>query len=215
MFVSCYKKSYKKLYLALVPWNLQSFCNPNAYFWMFPTKPILPSLFRDFILEWCWSCLGGFCKFHFNYCGVIESLHSYIPRIHVIIVTSSSLVKTFVGPILLLLVFPFKWMEKELSGMFQNLLAFFNECVPLSIASMVVSNVWSIHFPLYFVSGALLTIWHGCLLSNASYGGIFSLSKVAWSITTFCRLWGTLNIMMSSSPWPKFATSKGYAFQAH
>jgi hypothetical protein len=113
------------------------------------------------MLEWCWFCLSGFCNFHFNCCSAIESPHSYIPRIHVIIVTNSSLVKTLVGPILSFLVFQFKWSKRELSGMFQDLLAFLNECVPFSIASMVASNVWSIHFPLYFVSGTLLFTWHG------------------------------------------------------
>jgi hypothetical protein len=34
--------------------------------------------------------------------------------------------------------------------MFQNLLAFLNERVPLSIASMASSNDWSIHFPFFF-----------------------------------------------------------------
>ncbi len=148
------------------------------------------------MLKWCWSYLGGFRNFHFNCCSVIKSPHFYISRIHVTIVTLSSLVKTFVGPILLLLVFPFKWSKRELSGMFQDLFTFLNECLPLSIASMVATNVWSIHFPLNFVSGTLLITWHGCLLFDVSYGGTFSLSKAAWSITTLHQLWGTLNIMM-------------------
>jgi hypothetical protein len=182
-----------------VPWNLQSFCNPNAYFWMLLTKPILPSLFRDFILESCWSCLGGFCNFHFNYCSVIESPHSYIPRIHVTIVTSSSSVKTLTGPILLLLVFPFKWSERELNGMFQDLLAFLNECVPFNCPHGCFQCL-IYPFTSLFCYGTLLTIWHGCLLFDASYGGTFSLSKVAWSITTLHCLWSTLNIMMVQLP---------------
>jgi hypothetical protein len=89
-----------------------------------------------------------------------------------------------------------KWSERELSGMFQDLLAFLNECVPFSIASMVASNVWSIHFSFYFASGTLLITWHGYLLFDASYGGTFSLSKAVWFITTLCCLWNTSNITM-------------------
>ncbi len=95
--------------------------------------------------------------FIFNCCSVIKSSHSCIPRTHVTIVTTSSYVNTHVGPIFLLLVFPFKWSKRELSGMFQNLLNFFNEFVPLSIASMASSNDRSIHFPLFIIGGTLLT----------------------------------------------------------
>ncbi len=103
------------------------------------------------------SCLNGvglvwvrLTNFIFNCCSLIESPHSYIPRTHATIVTSSSFVNTHVGPIFMFLVIPFKWLEKELNGMFQNLLAFLNERVPLSIASMASSNDWSIHFPFFF-----------------------------------------------------------------
>ncbi len=112
--------------------------------------------------------------FIFNCCSVIESPHSYIPRTHATIVAFSSFVNTHAGPIFVFLVFPSKWLERELSSTFQDLLTFFNECVPFSIASMASSNDWSTHFPLFHSSGTLLTTWHGCLVYDASCGCTFS-----------------------------------------
>jgi hypothetical protein len=113
------------------------------------------------LIGW-WSYLGKFSTFILNCCSVIENPHSYISRIHAITITSSSYLNTLASPI-----FPFKWLKRELGGMFQDLLAFFNECVPFSIASMVSSNVWFVHFPFFLIGGVLLTIWHGHLVCQA------------------------------------------------
>jgi len=118
--------------------------------------------------------------FIFNCCSVIESPHSYIPRTHATIVTSSSFVNTHVGPIFMFHVFPFKWLEKKLNGMFQNLLAFFNERVPLSITSMASSNDCLSISPFFFSSGTLLITWHGCLVCDARCVGTLSWSKVVF-----------------------------------
>jgi hypothetical protein len=138
----------------------------------------------------------NFATFIFNSCNVIKNPHSYIPRIHAIIVTSSSYVNTLASPIFPLFVFPFKWSKRELGGMFQDLLTVLNECVPFSTASMASSNVWFVHFPFFLIGWTLLTTWHGYLVFNVGYGGTFSLSKVTWSITTLHCLQGTLKIMM-------------------
>jgi hypothetical protein len=83
-----------------------------------------------------------------------------------------------------------------LGGMFQDLFAFFNQCVPFSIASMASSNVWFVQFPFFLIGGTLLITWHGYLVFNVSYGGTLSLSKAVWFITTLHYLQGTLKILM-------------------
>jgi hypothetical protein len=75
-----------------------------------------------------------------------------------------------------------------LNDMFQDLLTFLNECVPLSITSMASSNDWSVHFPFFLFGGTLLTIWHGYLVHDASCGATFSWFKVVWSIITLRHL---------------------------
>jgi hypothetical protein len=75
-------------------------------------------------------------------------------------------------------------------------LAFFKECVPFSTTSMASSNVWFVHFPFFIIGGTLLTTWHGYLVSNAGYGGTFSLSKATWFITTLHHLQGTMKNMI-------------------
>jgi hypothetical protein len=56
--------------------------------------------------------------------------------------------------------------------------------------------MFGFHFPFVLIGGTLLTTWHGCLVSNAGYGGTFSLSKAVWSITTLHHLQSMLKIMM-------------------
>ncbi len=51
----------------------------------------------------------------FSFVNVIESSHSCIVRIHATIITSSSFINTIVGPIILDLIFPFKWLEREVN----------------------------------------------------------------------------------------------------
>jgi hypothetical protein len=67
--------------------------------------------------------------------------------------TSSSFVNTPPNPIFLDLVFIFRWLEKELKGMFHYLLALLKKHVPFSIASIIASNVSSIHMPLLLAIG--------------------------------------------------------------
>ncbi len=83
----------------------------------------------------------------------MDSAHSCIINVHVIIAESSSFVSTLLGPIFLDLVFPFRWLERELIGMFHDLLALFKECVPLSTTSMAVCNASSIHMLLLVFEG--------------------------------------------------------------
>ncbi len=105
-----------------------------------------PSIFRDKIIH--------ITKFEknayiiFNYRRLIDSLHSYIAKVHSITSASSYAMNTPFGPISLDLVFPFKWLESELVGMFHVLMAFLNECVPFSTTSIVVSNASSVHIHL-------------------------------------------------------------------
>jgi hypothetical protein len=46
----------------------------------------------------------------------MESPHSYIFKTHAIIISSSS-ISTLGGPIFLLLVFPYRWLENEVTDM--------------------------------------------------------------------------------------------------
>ncbi len=70
----------------------------------------------------------------------MDNPHPYILKTHATIASSLSFVSTTNGPICLLLIFPFRWLESEIIGMPQNLLALRKEVIPCSIASMVVSN---------------------------------------------------------------------------
>ncbi len=83
----------------------------------------------------------------------MDSPHSPITNVHVITVASFSLVRTPLGLIFLDLVFPFKWLEMELIGMFHALLALRRENVPFSIASIINSKASFIHMPLLVVEG--------------------------------------------------------------
>ncbi len=123
-------------------------------------KPIPLGIFMTLCLNGVGLVWVSSVTFIFICCNVIENPHSYIPRIHGIIIISSSCVNTIVSPIFPLLVLPFKWSKRELGGMFQDLFAFFNECVPFSIASMASSNVWFVQFPFFLIGGTLLITWH-------------------------------------------------------
>jgi hypothetical protein len=54
---------------------------------------------------------------------------------------------TLGGPIILSLVFPFRWLENEAKGMLKELLAPLNDVMLLLIASMASSSCSTIHFP--------------------------------------------------------------------
>jgi len=63
--------------------------------------------------------------------------------------------------------------------MSHDILALLNEHVPLSIASITSFKASStIHFPLVFVEGTLLTYGLLCLVFDASLSNMFSLPNV-------------------------------------
>jgi hypothetical protein len=65
-----------------------------------------------------------FVTFIFNCYILIDSPHSYITKVHLIISTSSFVVSTPLSPIFFNLVFPFKWSKNELKGMLMNVSLF-------------------------------------------------------------------------------------------
>jgi len=89
----------------------------------------------------------------------MDGPHSWIDNVHVITIAFSSFVSTTLGPIFLDLVFPFRWLVKELIGMFHDLLAFFMECVPFSITSIIVFNTSSVHMPFLALDSIVVLIF--------------------------------------------------------
>jgi hypothetical protein len=88
----------------------------------------------------------------------MESPHSYILKSHAIIASSSSFVNTPGGPIFLLLVFPYRWLENEVMNMPQNLLAHHKEIILLSTTFRATSNDSFEHLPLRFAAGTLFIL---------------------------------------------------------
>jgi len=86
--------------------------------------------------------------FIFNCYRLINSPTSGIDKTQATTTWSSSTVSMLVGPGFLDLVFPYKWLDNEVRGMFECILAFLNKVVLFSIASMASSNVSLIHLPL-------------------------------------------------------------------
>jgi hypothetical protein len=93
-------------------------------------------------------------------------------------------------------VFPHKWSNNEVRYMFQCLLAFLNEVVPLSIASMASSNASLVHLPLVIRGLHLLTFYNFLVGSCSKDGGTFSLLWLGWSCNPLCFIQGTLIIMI-------------------
>jgi len=123
------------------------------------------------MLEWCWYCLGGFCNFHFNCYSVIESPHSYIPRIHVTIITSSSLVKTLVGPHFVALCFPIEMVGKGIEWYVPRSTCLSQRMCPL------------------------LNCLHGCLQCLVyPFLSLFCqwdlVNYLTWLPSLWCKLWG-------------------------
>ncbi len=135
MFVSCYKKSCRSWVLAPCSADLQSFCMFNI------NEPVPPILAKYSVPEWCNLSSTTFI---FSCCRLMDNPHSPITNVHVIIIASSSLVRTPPSPNFLDLVFPFRWLEMEHIEMFHALLALHRENDPFSIASIVNSKVSSI-----------------------------------------------------------------------
>jgi hypothetical protein len=79
--------------------------------------------------------------------------------------------------------------------MCQNLLAFFKDSCPLSIASIVISSTLDVHLPHCVKLGTLLilTRFFACV---GIVGGMFSLFVDCWSCKLFHLLRGIMDIMV-------------------
>ncbi len=95
----------------------------------------------------------SFVTFILSCWRLMHSPHSCIVNVHAITIESSSSISTPLGPIFLDLVSPFKWLKRELIGMFHDLLAFLEECVFFSTASMAIYNASFIHMPFLIIEG--------------------------------------------------------------
>jgi hypothetical protein len=78
-----------------------------------------------------------------------------IAKIQVITITSSFVVNIPFTLTFFVHVLPFKWLNKEFKGMLQNLLAFLNVVLSLSIASITSSSASFIHFTFPVIVGTL------------------------------------------------------------
>jgi hypothetical protein len=98
-------------------------------------------------------------------------------------------------PLLLDLVFSFKWFERDVTNMCQNLLSFLKDNCPLSIASITASNALDVHLPHYVKLKTMLT--HvGFFACARTIGGMFSLFVDCWSCKLFRLLRSTMDIMV-------------------
>jgi hypothetical protein len=118
-------------------------------------------------------CLNGVAlvwatsaTFIFNYYRVIDSPTFYITRVQAIIVFFFFFffcVSTLAGPHFLDLVLPFRWFDKEVQGMFQWILVYFNDVFPFLITSMASSNISVVHLPISVIIIHMLTLRCFCL----------------------------------------------------
>jgi len=138
----------------------------------------------------------NFATFIFNCCTLIGSPTSYIDKTQATTAWSSSIVSTHVGLGFVDLVFPYKWLNNEVRGMFQCLLAFLNEVVPFSIAFMASSNVSLVHLFLVIKGLHLLTLLCFLASSYSQDGWTFSLSWLDSYYNPLRLLWSTLIIMI-------------------
>lgn len=153
MFLSYYRKNCKSWVCPYVLQTSNAFGCPiltfgclclNQYHQLLPGIP-----FQNGVTLVC----VRFATFIFSCYKLMDNPHSSIANVHTIIVASSSSIRTLPGPIFLYLVFPFKWSEMELIGMFHALLAFRRENVPLSITSIINSKDSFVHMPLLVIEG--------------------------------------------------------------
>jgi hypothetical protein len=108
---------------------------------------------------WVWSTSA---TFHLSCYNVKKSPHSSIFKTHAI--KTSPFVNTPSGPILLLLVFPYRWSKSEVTNMPHNLLAPHKKIMLLSTTSMVVSNDSLDHLHLGCVLGTLFVLVDLCIV---------------------------------------------------
>ncbi len=107
------------------------------------------------------------------------------------------------------LVFPYKWLNNEVKGMFQCILAFLNKVVLFSIASMASSNVSLIHLPLVIRRLHLLLFFFLLIHVPKMVGHSPCLGLVPLAIHFTSYLW-------CRSPWSQLVLAKyvwkyGYA----
>lgn len=134
MITSCCKRSFRNWMLAL--WNFKSLwqmltfqsLHLNQYHKLFPSIPC-----KNIVILICINV----ATFIIHWCRFMDSLHSYIAKVKVIITaTSSSYVNIPPSSIFLDLVFSFRWLKNELKNMFHDLFTFFKDLVPVSTTSI-------------------------------------------------------------------------------
>ncbi len=163
----------------------------------------------------------NFATFVLSWCKVIESLHSYIPKIQATNVSSSWFVSTPCGPYFFDLIFPFKWLERYVISIYQKLLVFFKDNCLFSTISIVASSTSDVHLPRCVKLGTLFTIasFFSCA---GTIGGMFYLLVDCLSCRLFCLLQGTMDIMVlipfllvldSSKLGGPISSYKGYIFE--
>ncbi len=118
--------------------------------------------------------------FILNYCRLIDSPTSSISKTQATTTWFSSIISMPTSLGFLDFVFPYKCSNNEVRGTFQCLLAFLNEIVPFSIASMASSKASLVHLPLV-IRGLHLLIFFCFLVGSCSKdGGTFSVATPFW-----------------------------------
>jgi hypothetical protein len=98
-------------------------------------------------------------------------------------------------PLLSWFYLPTQVIWKGCDNMCRNLLAFFKDSCPLSIASIATSNTLEVHLPHYVKLGILLIV-SGFFTCAGIVGGMFSLFVNCLSCKLFHLLRGIMDIMV-------------------
>ncbi len=107
------------------------------------------------VVAWVWV---SFTTFNLSYYNVINSPHFCIPGIQSIKATPSSFVNTFNGPSFMDLVLLLRWFDNYVKGIFQNWFVFFNDVIPLSIASIAYFKAFVVHLFFWFIIAFLFVL---------------------------------------------------------
>lgn len=154
--------------------------------------------------------------FVFIYTRVIQRMHSYITKIHTNIITSFSFVSTFASWTFKNLVLPFRWLERELIGMFRDLLALFNEHVFHPMLHLSICLFWLLkgtywlvvvgfvylmdtHFPCPMFIGVACHLWW-------KYRSLTSFPTLNRCLLLLCRQWVWISMCMINMNYLKFAS---------
>ncbi len=118
----------------------------------------------------------NFATFIFNCCTLIDNPTSCIAKTQKTTTWFPFAINTLTSFVFLDLFFRYKWSDTKVNGMFQCLLAFFNEVVFFSTTSMASSNAWLLHLPLMLIGFDLL-ILHCFVVGSCDLedGGTFPL----------------------------------------